>query len=73
MAIKESNTRLIITMSKKQKAWLMKQSKKHKVSASKFITWILSVKAREMLELTKLKDYELEELIEICKTKWTDK
>lgn len=68
--IKETNTRIIITVSKNQDIWLTKQAKKLKITKSKLIAWLISIKAREMLEITKLKDYELDELIAIAKTEW---
>ena len=74
--IKEYNTRITITLSKKQFEWLKKFTKKHNITISKFIVWLLSKKASElsiMLELQKgkeeaIKDFD-EYLLEIAKAK----
>lgn len=65
--IKENNTRITITVSKKQFDWLKKFTKKHNITISKYIVWLLSKKANElsvMLELQKgteeaLKDFDI--------------
>lgn len=73
--IKEGMVNVKITLSTDQFIWLEKQSKKLKMTKSKFIAWILSKKANEMIEYLYLKDNEytehtLEKMIEIIKTPW---
>ena len=54
--IKDNNRRIAITLSKKQYDWLKKFTKKHNITISKYIVWLLSKKANElsvMLELQK--------------------
>lgn len=67
--IKKGNVRVMITMTEKQKKWLYKFSKNHSISPSKYITWLLSKKAEELLLLINMKkaniytENELKELI----------
>lgn len=71
--IKESNERVQITLSKEQANWLKKFCKCHEITPSKYIRWLLSKKAEEMLLLLKVnKDYIIteEELKAIIQTKW---
>lgn len=68
--IKNDNIRFNITLSKKQYKWLSEICKKRGISKSKFINWILSLKAREMIELLNINKYSLEELINIAKQEW---
>lgn len=69
--IKDENVNIKITLSKKQTKWLEKQCIKCKCSKSKYIAWILSRKASEILEQMYLKKgYSLEEIYEIAKTDW---
>ena len=77
--IKDNNKRITITLSKKQFGWLKKFTKKHNITISKYIVWLLSKKASElsiMLELQKgkeeaIKDFD-EYLLEIAKAKIWD-
>lgn len=79
MAVKKSNKRIMITLSKNQVNWLEKFCKKHGTTPSKYIKFLLSVKAEEMLYVLGIidintKEYEelTEELQQIIKTKWID-
>ena len=67
--IKKSNTRVIITLSKKQAEWLKKTSKKLNMSVSKLIKWLIDKNITRILNET-IKGQELEELIKIAKTPW---
>lgn len=71
--IKESNERLQITMSKKQRKWLLEFCKNHDITPSKYICWMLSKKAEEMLLLLKINEDNFEtreDLMQIIKTNW---
>lgn len=76
--VKDTNKRVMITLSKKQITWLNKFCKKHNITVSQFIKWQVSLKAQEMITLLKLvKDADtgiedMEELNEIVKAKWLD-
>lgn len=77
--IKDNNKRITITISKRQFEWLKKFTKKHNITISKYIVWLLSKKASElsiMLDLQKgkeeaIKDFD-EYLLEIAKAKIWD-
>lgn len=76
--VKNTNKRVMITLSKKQITWLNKFCKKHNITVSQFIKWQVSLKAQEMITLLKLvKDADtgiedMEALNEIVKAKWLD-
>jgi hypothetical protein len=76
--VKDTNKRVMITLSKKQITWLNKFCKKHNITVSQFIKWQVSLKAQEMITLLKLvKDADtgiedMEALNEIVKAKWLD-
>lgn len=76
--VKDTNKRVMITLSKKQITWLNKFCKKHNITVSQFIKWQISLKAQEMITLLKLvKDADtgiedMEALNEIVKAKWLD-
>lgn len=75
MAVKETNERVQITLTKKQSKWLKEFAKEHNITPSKYISWLLYRKAEEMITLLKLKkDDELtqEKFNEIIKAKWID-
>lgn len=67
--IKKGNVRVMITITEKQKKWLYKFCKNHSISPSKYITWLLSKKAEELLLLINMKkaniytENELKEII----------
>lgn len=77
--VKNNNRRIAITLSKKQYEWLKKFTKKHNITISKYIVWLLSKKANElsvMLELQKGREEAIkafdEYLIEIAKAEIWD-
>lgn len=75
MPLKEGMVMLQVSMRKEQKDWLYDFCKKHKITPSKYIRWLLSKKAEEMLKLLKIDDsniYTEEELIRIINTKWME-
>lgn len=78
MINKNKNISIKITLNKRQNEWLETQCKKTHLTKSKFIAWVLSKKANEIIEYlylksNKLNDEQLEKLIEIVKTPWIDK
>lgn len=75
MALKEGMVMLQVSMSKEQKEWLYQFCKNHKITPSKYIRWLLSKKAEEMLILLKVDKsniYTEDELIRIINTKWIE-
>lgn len=72
--IKTENERLTITLSKKQIQWINEQAKKLHLTASKFISWMLSRKAQEIHEYEKLMNQQIDwiELNQILHTNWID-
>lgn len=70
--IKDTNIRIQITLSKAQANWLKNLCKKAGISTSKYISWILSKKADELLNLLNLNthfgNYTKEQIEEIMKT-----
>lgn len=67
--IKKNNTRVIITLTKKQADWLKKTAKKLDMSVSKLIKWLIDKNITKIINET-IKGQELEELIKIAKTPW---
>lgn len=75
MALKEGNVMLQVSMKKEQRDWLYSFCKKHDITPSKYIRWLLSKKAEEMLRLLKIDDaniYTREELDIIVHHNWID-
>lgn len=74
--IKKGNSRIMITITDKQKKWLYKFCKNHSLTPSKYITWLLSKKAEEMLLLLNMKKNNIfteEELMELVNDhSWLD-
>lgn len=80
----ELNERITITLTKKQIAWIRDQAEKKSITPSKFISWLLGLKIREIevylkannqsisrdLKNTKFTDEQLEEIIRRAKTPW---
>lgn len=70
MAVKKTNTRVIITCSKEQAEWLNKTSKKLKMSRSRFIKYLMDKNIAHLVNHLTTTDQEL--LFKIAKTKWLD-
>lgn len=75
--VKSSNKRIMITLSSKQVEWLDGFCKNHDITASKYISWLLSKKAEEMLVLIENRQpnwweehFTIEELTQIAKADW---
>lgn len=68
MAVKNTNTRVIITLSKKQNEWLEKTGKRLKLSKSKLIKWLMDKNITRIS--TFLTEEDMKKLIIIAKTPW---
>lgn len=72
--IKETNERVMITLPKKQIAWLRQFCTKKHITTSTFIKYLLVKKTNELAELIGI--YEepenLNEILKIVQTKWLD-
>lgn len=68
MAVKDTNTRMIITISKKQNEWLEKTAKKLKISKSKLIKWLMDKNIARIA--TFMTEEDMKKLIIIAKTPW---
>lgn len=76
MAVSKYKERVMITLPKKQAAWLKEFTKKHDITISHYISWLLYYKADEMLRILKIDEssiYTAEDLRKIItETKWID-
>lgn len=77
MSIRKDKERIIISLPINQIKWLESMSKRAGISKSKFISWYLARKAYELYQVLKLNenkpsDEEMEEILDIVKTKWID-
>lgn len=73
----EKDKRIRITLPPKQKKWLLDFCKTHKISVSKYISWMLAKKAEEMIEILRIDkntytEEELDEIVRILRTKWVN-
>lgn len=66
--VKETNTRIIITVSKDQAAWLKKTAKKMKMSISRLCKWLMDKNIAKLASFLTKKEWE--ELKRIAKTPW---
>lgn len=74
MALKKGNVYLQVSMKKEQRDWLYSFCEKHNITPSKYIRWLLSKKAEEMIKLLRIdkSSYSPEELEEIIHANWID-
>lgn len=86
--VSNKNVRIHVTLSKTQKKWLDNFCKKHDITPSKYISWLLVKKAQEMIRILHVSNYEMnieeiqemdeswkfddEETLRIIKTKWVE-
>lgn len=68
--VREDNERLIITLTKKQVAWIRDNAKRLKTTPSKFVKWLIDKNIGHLIN--RLPEKDLEELIRIAKVKWLD-
>ena len=66
--IKKENTRVIITLSKKQADWLKKTAKKTNMSVSKLIKWLMDKNIAKLASW--LTEEEFKTLRKIAQTPW---
>jgi hypothetical protein len=74
MAIKKTNQRIMITLSKKQVAWIEKLAKQTKLTKSNLIKWLVSKNVEVLIEYIYRKENDLtnDEIYRIIKTSWLD-
>lgn len=66
--IKEDNTRIIITLSKKQAKWLKDTAKKTHMSVSKLCKWLMDKNISRIAQM--MTEEELKTMIKIARTPW---
>ena len=59
MAIKKTNQRIMITLSKKQVAWIEKLAKQTKLTKSNLIKWLVSKNVEVLIEYIYRKENDL--------------
>lgn len=70
--VKNDNTRVIITLSKKQAKWLKDGAKKLHISVSKFVKWLIDKNiARIINDYLSEEDYKT--LVKVAKMPWVDR
>lgn len=72
MAVKKTNSRVTITLTKKQLIWIKKQAKAKSLSVSQFVSWLLVAKANEIKDYLDLNINSFDELKTIVQAKWLD-
>lgn len=72
--IKETNERIMITLPKKQVAWLRDICEKKHITTSTFIKYLLVKKTNELAELFDIwnNPEDINEILKIVNTKWLD-
>lgn len=72
--IKDTNKRIMITLSKKQIAWIQKLAKQTRLTKSELIKWLVSKNVEVLIEYIYRKENNLttEEIYRIVKTSWLD-
>lgn len=70
--IGQNQTRIIITISKKQDDFLSKSAKTLGISKSKFIRQLLRTNIGSIFNRAQLSEEELQAIIKIAKTPWLD-
>lgn len=72
MAIKSTNSRITITLTKKQVHWLNTQAKRKHLTLSQFVSWLVSAKANEIKDFLELNAEDYNDIIRIAQTRWLD-
>lgn len=70
MAVKDTNERIIITLTKKQVAFIRTNAKKLGITPSRFVKWLLDKNISHLL--CRMGEDELNEVIRVAKIKWVD-
>lgn len=75
--VSKKNERIIITLSKKQIAWIREQASSKEVTPSKFLRWLIGLKISELDNYINSRgdkvQQQLDEMTRIANTKWLDK
>lgn len=70
MAIKKTNERIWITLTKRQVEFIRENAKKLDMTPSRFVKWLLDKNIGHIVN--RLPERDLERLIKIAKVKWLD-
>lgn len=70
MAVKATNERMMITLSKQQAKWIRTNAKKLGMTTSRFIKFLMDKNIGKFMSL--LPQEQLDEIIRIAKTPWID-
>lgn len=68
--VKDSNERIILTLTKKQVSFIRENAKRLNITPSRFVKWLLDKNISHILN--RLPEKELEEIIRIAKVRWVD-
>lgn len=68
--VKKTNERIIITLTKKQVAFIRENAKRLDITPSRFIKWLLDKNISALV--SRLPERDLQALIELAKVKWVD-
>lgn len=68
--VKDGNERIIITLTKKQVAFIRTNAKRLKITPSRFVKWLIDKNLSHIIN--RLPERELQELIRIAKIRWID-
>lgn len=68
--VKKNNERIIITLTKKQVAFIRQNAKRLDITPSRFVKWLIDKNVSHILN--RLPEQDLEELIRIAKVNWVD-
>lgn len=70
MPVKDTNERIIITLTKKQVAFIRNNAKRLNITPSRFVKWLIDKNISHLIN--RMSDEELNEIIRIAKIKWLD-
>lgn len=70
MAVKSTNERIWITLSKKQVEFIRENAKRLDMTPSRFVKWLLDKNIAHIIN--RLPERDIEELIKIARVKWVD-
>lgn len=68
--VKKTNERIILTLTKKQVAFIRQNAKRLDITPSRFVKWLIDKNISRILN--RIPEQELEEIIKIAQTKWVD-
>lgn len=70
MPVKDTNERIIITLTKKQVAFIRNNAKRLNITPSRFVKWLIDKNISHLIN--RMSDEELNEIIRIARIKWLD-